>query len=416
MSGVGEIWKLLPQDAGTAAVPFILGALGFLAYAAGRIVWGKLRRIWCSFTSRRRALGAVGRQHPKDGVREGRGLWLSLPIAPPATYGDNIGTPPVLVIASQKGEVGKTTLTANVGAFWSREWNKRVLLIDLDAQGSLSAMALRAANWLPPKGQDSVATRMISGDLEPSIFLMCAKDVPTEQRLKVIPAYYDLAQADSRLIVEWLLQCKSGLAKAVKRRRNGAPVRDLRYHLAELLHSNAVRQEFDVIIIDCPPQLTTGTIQALCAGSHLLIPTTLDQVSSGAVIAFVDEVEALKKGNVCPHLKYVGIVGTKVGANADRVTEKAAKASIINALRENDIEAGLIADAESIPYSPALASNSDDGIAYLAVGNSQSQLEVRRSIGKLADFISRQIGLAPPQPHEDSEVQTSLDLAMRPQQ
>jgi hypothetical protein len=39
--------------------------------------------------------------------------------------------------------VGKTTIAANIGAFWAREWGKRVLLVDLDPQGTLSGMALR---------------------------------------------------------------------------------------------------------------------------------------------------------------------------------------------------------------------------------------------------------------------------------
>ena len=73
---------------------------------------------------------------------------------------------------------------------------------------------------------------------------------------------------------------------------------------------------------NCPPRFTTGTIQALCAGSHLLIPTILDQPSAEAVTAFCEEIEGLKNGKVCPYLKYVGIVGTKVSANVDQIAER----------------------------------------------------------------------------------------------
>ena len=129
----------------------------------------------------------------------------------------------VLVLANNKGGVGKTTLAATLGAVWARDWGKRVLLVDLDPQGTMSGMALRLLRSWIPKGQDSLATRAVSGDLEPSIFVNCATPVPQEPNLKVIPAYYDLAQADNRLIVEWLLQTKPRWS------------RNLRQFLADLL-------------------------------------------------------------------------------------------------------------------------------------------------------------------------------------
>jgi chromosome partitioning protein len=365
-----------------------------------------LRRLWCFFTSRRRALNAVRRERPKDSPREGRGLWLTSPISPPDNYEGNLGKPTVLVIANHKGGVGKTTISANLGAFWAREWGKRVLIIDLYFQGTLSAMSLRAGNWVPPKGQDSLATRTISGDLEPSIFVSCAKEVPQEPRLKVVTAYYDLAQADNRLIVEWLLQCKPARTKSfmVRLREflygNAFKIRDLRYNLADLLQSKAVREEFDTVIIDCPPRLTTGAVQALCAGSHLLIPTILDQASAEAVVAFVEEIEGLKKGGVCPHIKYVGVVGTKVSANVDRVAEGAAKTLVSDALRDRKLPIGLLADSEFIRQSTALVNSADDGIAYLVVGNNSAQQEARQGIARLAEYVARQIGLPPPQAHE----------------
>lgn len=401
-----ELWAWVLSKIGHTAAPFILGVLGFVGYALLRVVWRQLRRLWCFFSSRRRALGAVRREHPKDGPREGRGLWLTKPISPPENYEGNLGNPTVLVVANHKGGVGKTTLSANLGAFWSREWGKRVLLIDLDFQGTLSAMALRAGNWVPPKGQDSLATRTISGDLEPSIFVSCAKEVPQQPRLKVIPAYYDLAQADNRLIIEWLLQCKPARAKSAMRMMrdllfgNALTMRDIRFNLADLLQSRAVRQEFDVIIIDCPPRLTTGAVQALCAGSHLLIPTILDQASAEAVIAFVEEIEGLKKGNVCPHIKYVGIVGTKVSSNVGNIAEVITKKLISDALRDKNLELGLLADSEFIRQSTALVNDAEDGIAYLVVGNNQQQQQARQGISRLAEYVARQIGLPPPQAHQ----------------
>ena len=242
-----------------------------------------------------------------------------------------------------------------------------------------------------------------SGDLQPSIFVSCAKEVPQEPRLKVVTAYYDLAQADNRLIVEWLLQCRparsASMMHSVRELFFGNAFRalDIRYNLAELLQSKAVRQEFDVIIIDCPPRLTTGAVQALCAGSHLLIPTILDQASAEAVVAFAEEIEGLKAGDVCSHIKYVGIVGTKVSSNVDRIAERDAKLLISDALRDKNVSLGLIADSEFIRQSTSLVNNADEGIAYLVGGNNPAQQEARQGIARLGEYVARHIGL-PPQP------------------
>jgi chromosome partitioning protein len=311
----------------------------------------------------------------------------------------------VLVLANNKGGVGKTTLAANLGAVWARDWGKKVLLIDLDPQGTMSGMALRQLKSWIPKGQDSLATRAVSGDLEPSILVSCAKEVPQEPRLRVIPAYYDLAQADNRLIVEWLLQTRPRWGKGTRQFfvdlliGNLLKLKDMRYNLAELLQSKAVRDEFDVVILDCPPRLTTSTAQALCAGSHLLIPTILDQPSAEAVISFCEEIERLRTNDICPALNYVGVVGTRVSPNVDQIAEVAAKTMIRDGLRQAHSPTGLLAEAHFVRKAAAFVNDSDEGIAYLVMGNGQRQREIREVMGSLAEYVAGQIGLPAPPAH-----------------
>ena len=401
------VWQWLVEKLGHAAASFVLGLLAGAGVVVSRFIWRQVRRAWCFFSSRARALRAVARDYTKDGPHEGRGLWLSKPITQPTNYENSIGKPVVLVVANHKGGVGKTTICGNLGAFWAREWQKNVLLIDLDSQGTLSAMALRAGNWLPPKGQDSAATRAVSGDLEPSIFVGLAKEVPQEPKLKCVPAYYDLAQADNRLIVEWLLKCKPRKKAYNLFFGDTFKRHDVRYNLADLLQSPAVRQEFHVVIIDCPPRFTTGSVQALCAGSHLLIPTILDLPSSEAVVAFVEEVERLRTGGVCPHINHVGIVGTMTSPNVDGIAERSAKALISDALRDRKITAtALLDDSLFVQQATAFVNNSEEGIAYLVTTNNQRQQAARQAIARLSEYVAGQIGLPPPPAQQSASKRT----------
>ena len=188
-----------------------------------------------------------------------------------------------------------------------------MLLIDLDFQGSLSSMAFPAGDWVPQAAQNSIATQMISNDIAPNLVAPLAQRVDLGEganptgRLQVITAYYDLAQADNRILVEWLLKCRPRTTKTFRRWAADLMLglhfktQDVRYTLAEVLHTRPVRDAFDLIIIDCPPRLTTSEIQAFCAASHLLIPTIMDRASAEAVTSLCHQVGILKAANICLH-------------------------------------------------------------------------------------------------------------------
>ena len=108
-----------------------------------------------------------------------------------------------------------------------------------------------------------------------------------------ISAFYDLARTENRVMIEWII---------------GDAVRDVRYRLAELLHHDEVRNAFDIVLIDAPPRLTTACIQALCASTHVLIPTGADDLAADAVGYFGNQLKAHE--DLWPHLKIAGIVGT----------------------------------------------------------------------------------------------------------
>jgi chromosome partitioning protein len=253
--------------------------------------------------------------------------------------------------------------------------------------------------WLPPPGQDSIATRAISADLDPSIFVSCAKATVQEPRLKVITAHYDLAQADNRLLIEWLLRCRqasrSTLRHTVIDLLFGKLFRldDVRYKLADLLHSDAVRNAYDLVIIDCPPRLTTGMVQALCAASHLLVPTILDRPSIEAVPQLLSQVETLKKRDICPHLQYLGVIASKYRGGLR--AENAAEQRLADMLRDHAFNTGLLPPDTFIPQTTVLVREADAGIAYFVLGTNQQEVQARDAIAALATYVAQHMGIPP---------------------
>jgi AAA domain len=136
----------------------VVPALGYVGWLLFRYIVQLSLQAWLFVRSRRRALQAVGRVVDHQGEHEGKGVWLTTPIDQPPDYRRGVTNSRTLAIANLKGGVGKTTLAANIGAYLAKEWQKRVLLIDLDFQGSLSSMAFPGKDWLPTAHQSSLAT------------------------------------------------------------------------------------------------------------------------------------------------------------------------------------------------------------------------------------------------------------------
>jgi len=404
MDLMNQLWQWTIEKSLITLV--IVPVLGCIAWFLVRYVVQLSLQAWFFVHSRSRALQAVAREVNTTGAYEGKGVWRTTPIDQPRDYWRGVTNSRTLAIANLKGGVGKTTLAANIGAYLAKEWQKRVLLIDLDFQGSLSSMAFPGKDWLPAAHQSSLATRLISGDIAPvDVRLLARKvDLNTDEsdpgRLQVITAYYDLAQADNRIMVEWLLQsihyAPEDLRHALIERLKGNLLRtaDVRYTLARVLHSDAVQRAFDLIIIDCPPRLTTSEIQAFCASSHLLIPTIFDRTSAEAVISLGEQVETLKNAGICPYLEYIGVVGTmwKPG----RVAQTTAMTSVKDALAKATGCPGILPERTFLPHAAALINDAADGIAYVAMPDGQGCQQIRTAIALLAEHVADQMGIPRP--------------------
>jgi chromosome partitioning protein len=177
----------------------------------------------------------------------------------------------VVVVANQKGGVGKTTTAVNVAAALA-QLGQRVLVLDLDPQGNAST-ALGADHQ---RGVPSTYDALVDG--EPLVDLV--SPVPDLPGLFVVPATIDLAGAEIELVS--LVARETRLRKAI--------LAHPRVGSAEA----AGDERFDYVFVDCPPSLGLLTLNALVAGDEMLIPIQAEYYALEGLGQLLETVEMVK--------------------------------------------------------------------------------------------------------------------------
>lgn len=192
----------------------------------------------------------------------------------------------ILVVANQKGGIGKSTSVANLArALTERQY--RVLIIDLDPQGGVSATV----------GVDSF-------NVKRSTYTLLMKDKVNLEKvmrrvgpnLAIVPASIDLAAAEVQLA------------------KQSNQVQRLRY----ALNHNAL--PFDYILIDTPPTLGILTANGLVAAQELLIPVQAQYLAMRGIRGLLQTVEQITK-KLNPELRLLGIFVTMFDARARHAQE-----------------------------------------------------------------------------------------------
>jgi len=367
-----------------------------VVYPLARLFLRWIRVSWLFFRTRNRAMRAVARTNGPGGLVEGKGPWLMEPIDHPHDYVRGIQSSKILSVANYKGGVGKTTLAANIAACLAMKHGVKVLLIDLDFQGSLSAMAFAGKGWQPKAQEDSVASALIGGDLEPNDIFKMARPANNCEKLNIVTAHYDVAQADNRLLIEWLLSSRpqrpSGWRRWIGDLYYGKIYRpkDMRYNLARVLHSESISREYGAVIIDCPPRLTSGAVQALCASTHVLVPAIMDQTSSETVVRYFTQLTELKK-KLCPELEPIGIVPAKYQGSLNSTAR--AIESIQNLNEKGRLDVELVHKDCFIPMTTKLLDAQQKGIAYLHLGEAADLAGLKNNIEALTQHVISKLGI-----------------------
>jgi chromosome partitioning protein len=190
----------------------------------------------------------------------------------------------VIAVANQKGGVGKTTTTANLGAALTMR-GQRVLLVDLDPQGNLTS-----AFGLERDVQQTVADALLDRRIPlPVVPVQNGSVLPAdggEHHLAVVPASVGLASAEAQLI-----------------NKLGREMR-LRDQLSNL------DTQYDFVLIDTPPALGVLTINALVAASRVIIPTEARFFSLQGLQMLEDSIEEILYLN--PKLEVLGVLLSKL--------------------------------------------------------------------------------------------------------
>lgn len=181
----------------------------------------------------------------------------------------------IIAIANQKGGVGKTTTCVNLAASLAA-MHKKVLVIDSD-----------------PQGNATMASGVNKFDLKYSIYNVLIDGVSvfdalieqTTGAFHLIPANEDLTAAEVKLL--------DMLVREFRLKNAIAPIKD----------------NYDYILIDCPPSLNLLTVNAMCAADSILVPLQCEYFALEGLTLLIDTVDQLAT-QVNPHLKIEGILRT----------------------------------------------------------------------------------------------------------
>ena len=189
----------------------------------------------------------------------------------------------IIAIANQKGGVGKTTTSINLAACLA-ELNKRVLVIDSDQQGKSSIVLDIDKNQLEYTFYDLL--------LDNATFEQVKIEIDYFEKLHILPSNIELSGAEIEIVNK----------------------DNREYLLKQIL--DKVNDEYDYILVDCPPSLNMLTINALTAADTILVPLQCEYYALEGLSQLLYTINLVQK-KLNPSLKIEGVVFTMYDARTN---------------------------------------------------------------------------------------------------
>jgi cellulose biosynthesis protein BcsQ len=251
---------------------------------------------------------------------------------------------PIISVLNLKGGVGKTTVTANLGAALCRRgW--KVLLIDIDLQGSLTSL------YVPEEEQAIMEhERRLVGDFLSRSFdaeypnlLNYTRPILEPSASALVATVDTLAYAEMNLTIRWLL-------------REGN--RDPRFLLRRELHLKRISHEFDIVLIDCPPLINISCVNALAASDTVLVPVMPSKQAIDRVPVLLTRVLQFRE-NINEHLKLLGFVANRT-FRAELTTDEKNRMSELEVKAKNAWGETVTRFETNIRQSPEIKTAEDE--------------------------------------------------------
>jgi len=210
----------------------------------------------------------------------------------------------VISTINLKGGVAKTTSTVALGEFLSAEFSKKVLIVDLDPQTNATVMLIGDEKWKELDEQDYTLARLFEDALDPEnpkfnlskSIQKNVSDVSAVKKLDLIPSSLKLIDIQDRIV-------SAPQGKFYSQNPTDILKRALR----------TVVDDYDYILIDCPPNLGIITLNGLKISDGYIIPTIPDILSTYGIPQIVSRIEDFSH-NIGENIDNFGIIATKVDA------------------------------------------------------------------------------------------------------